>query len=526
MVSARSLILLAAVFMVGCAGVRPRAACPSEGGKPWREVRSAHFRMETDLEPEPARRTILELEQLRRGLLLAWHAGFDPPGTVEVVVLRNPAEFGEFFREGISGISTWSGSHPLLLLKGRDYLLGDDSAGVGVAAHELTHYLSAFTMPRQPLWFAEGLAMYALTIQLKGQPPKVSLGQLPGSLISELRAQGWQSLEQLWGWRSMEGLDAFATKRDYRSSWLWVHYLIDMYPKPFAEFQRGLGRLEEPRHAFEAAFQGVGDLNSGLRGYVDSARYAVLTGPLPEVTSSVEERGLDCADIHTLRARLRRVDEPGAFVDAPALRQQRSEEDLSQALRENPTHEGAVVLRASLTPDVNQRLALARELLRAKPDSGPAWLLLAQSLEKAHAPVAEREQAWTRALELAPQSVEVLTGQARFELDQGQFPQALESARRAVALSPGDANALATEAAVYFQSGQCPESLTFQRRALEALRDSVSREVRQGLQETLTAYERACPRPSGVTASRAPSRGARAGPTAGRAGPRRPGGPC
>ena len=521
----RGLVLLAVVLEVGCVG--GRAACPSEGGKPWREVRSAHFRVVTDLESEPARQTALELEQLRQGLLLAWHAGFDPPGTVEVVVLRNPAEFEEFYRQGIEGISTWSGSSPLLLLKGRTSLSGEGRVGGVVAAHELTHYLSQFAMPRQPLWFAEGLAGYAQTIHLWGQPPRLSLGQPSSRTLSEVHQHGWAPLEQLWDWRSIEGLDAFAVRRAYTSSWLWVHYLLDVHPKPFAEFQRRLGRLEAPRQAFEAAFKDVGELNSGLSGYVDRGQYAVLTGALPTgLAFSAEERGLECADIHTLRARLRLVDEPDAFVDAPALRQQRSEEDLSRALREDPTHEGAVVLRASLTPDVSQRLALARELLRARPDSGPAWLLLAQSLEDAHAPVTEREQAWTRALELAPQGVEVLTGRARFDLERGRLPQALEWAQRAVALSPGDANALATEAAVYFQSGQCPESLTFQQRALEALHDSASRTARQGLEETLARYEKACQRPSGVTSSRAPSRGARAGPRADRASPHRPGGPC
>lgn len=490
MLSLRVLILLAVVFEVGCAGVR--AACPSEGGKPWREVRSEHFRVETDLDAEAAAKTALDLEKFRRGLLLAWDSGFDPPGTVDAIVLRHPDEFAEFFGSKFAGFAFWARSSPTIILSGAGYITGDAPGDLSVAAHELTHYLSHSVLPRQPTWFSEGLASYLETIQFKGSASEAILGRPDRRRLAVVRQHGWLTLPELWEWKPTAEQGEAELHRGYASSWLWMHYLINMYPEPFGVFEERLAHGEEPRQAFEAAFKDEKDLAGGLRVYVDSGRYAVLTVPVPEVSSQVESHELECADIHTLRARLRMT---GRSVGTPAQRQQQIQEELARALHENPTHVGATVLLANLTPDPQKRLTLARELVRARPDSGPAWSLLAESLMDTHAPAEEREPALTRAVELQPEDPQALNSLAWFYVGQGQVQKAAEPARRAVTRAPGNAAILDTYAAVLFQSGHCPESLALQRRALESLHENSSASLQRELRTTLAKYEKVCQAP-------------------------------
>ena len=73
-----------------------------------------------------------------------------------------------------------------------------------------------------------------------------------------------------------------------------------------------------------------------------------------------------------------------------------------RALGEDATNVAAVVLRARLARDDQERLALARDLVKARPDAGEGWSLLGRALEATNAPIPEREAAFLKAVALDP----------------------------------------------------------------------------------------------------------------------------
>ncbi|QRK14069.1 DUF1570 domain-containing protein [Archangium violaceum] len=452
-------------------------------------MRSTHFRVQTNLNAEAAEKTALELEKFRRALLLAWDNEFDPPGEVEAIILRSPDQLEEFTDAKIAGFAGRGENGPLLVMSGDSFLMGESSADQRIQAHELAHYLSSFVLLRQPRWIAEGFASYLETLYFKGASAEVILGRPDRWKLGYVREHGWLGLEDLWAWRAINGMSEIELTRYYASSWLWVHYLMNVHGEQFADFQGRLARAEEPRRAFEASFQGVKDLSGGLRTYVDTGRYSILTILLPEVPSKVETRELDGAEVHAIRARLHLM-APGSATQEQ--RRQHSAQEIAQALREDPTNVSAVFLQAMLSEDASQRLALARELVKARPDSGKAWAMLGDALRQSGGPAEEQEQALRRAVELQPQNATVLNNLAWFYVGSENPQKAFELAKRAVALAPADASILDTYAAVLFQSGNCPDSLRLQRRALDVLHESTPESQRRILQDRLDKYERAC----------------------------------
>ncbi len=485
----RGVLLAVLFFGVGCAGLRTRATCPAEGGMPWREVKSAHFRVQTNLDAEAATQTALELEKFRRALLLAWDSEFDPPGEVEAIVLRNAGELEEFADSRIAAFAGVTESGPLLVMSGHGYLVSEASGDQRIQAHELAHYLSWYVLLRQPRWLSEGLATYLETIHFKGGSAEVVLGRPHRWNLGYVREHGWLTLEELWGWKQIDTFSQAQMQQHYASAWLWVHYLMNEHAERFADFQGRLARAEEPRQAFEAAFRGVQDLAGGLRTYVDTGRYAVLTIPLPEVSSKVELRDLDGAEIHAIRARLRLMTPGTATAEQ---RKQQATQELAQALREDPMNVSAAELHSELAAEPSQRLEVARGLVQAKPDDGRAWGLLARAIGMSGGSGEEQEKALVRAAELLPNRADALNSLAWFYAGTGRPDKAMAPSSRAVQLAPGDAAVLDTHASVLFQLGRCAEAVKVQRRAVDVLHEQASESFRRSIQGSLDRYEQSC----------------------------------
>jgi len=484
----RSGLWVVLVFATGCAGLKTRATCPAEGGAPWREVTSAHFRVKTNLNAEAATQAALELEKFRRGLLLAWDSEFDPPGEAEAIIVRNAGEFGEFTDSRIAGYATVGENGPLLVMSGHGYLVSDEPGDQSIQAHELAHYLSQYVLLRQPTWLAEGLATYLETIHFKGRTAEVILGRPQRWFLGYVREHGWLTLEELWSW-DRTGQSQAEMQQHYASAWLWVHYLMNEHAERFADFQARLASAEEPRQAFEAAFRGVQDLAGGLRTYLDTGRYAILTIPLPEVSSKVEVRDLDGAEIHAIRAQLF-LRSPG---DTPLeQRKQKALQELAQALSEDPMNVSAAVLHSELTAESSQQLGTARALVKARPEDGRAWSMLARALGAEKGTAEEQEQALVRAAELRPKHASTLNSLAWFYAGTQRPEKAVDPAARAVKLAPGNAAILDTYAAVLFQLGRCPEALKMQRRAADSLHERAPESLRRSIHETLGKYEQSC----------------------------------
>jgi len=466
---------------------RPLATCPEKGGADWREVNSPHFRISTDLGSRVARFTAVELEQLRAALLLAWGSEVDPPGQVEVIVARSEMELEEFTQGAVLEAFTDSSSRsPLMVMAGEGLFLREEPEGLQVQAHELAHHILRFEMVRQPRWLSEGLATWAQTVRFSSLRRKATFGGIHWNSLRYVLSHKPLTLEKLWAWDEQPLTSVAETVPYYASSWLWVVYLMDQHPERFRDFMDRLGRAEEPRRAWEEAFEGVTGLNEAVQRYQPQQKEQ-LTVELPRITPKLKVRELDCAEIHALRARL--------FLRSPGRRSLETRlslasREVEEALREDPTNVNAVLLQASLTVEPEQRLTLAQALVRARPESGPAWSLLGQALQETNAPAAAQEQALQRALKLDPEDVDALVAMAWLHTERGETAEGLAKAERAVELAPGRASTLEAYAALLFQSGRCEESVIAQQRAIGIVGAHVTEALREAAEATQLAMRR------------------------------------
>ncbi|XSF00257.1 hypothetical protein VZL07_27090 [Pseudomyxococcus flavus] len=477
-------------LLSGCAGMR--ALCPREGGRPWVEVRSPHFTVRTNLDATTAEEAAQELEMLRQGLLQAWGGSFDPPGTVDIILLHNRSALEEFTNIRIEGFSTSTEDGPLLVLAGHAYALSEATADITTQAHELTHYLSERALVRQPRWLSEGLASYLETIALRPERREVILGRLHDAFYNHVWRHGWRTLDELWEWDRKGMLSTAESRQYYASSWLWVHFFISRHGARFEDFQKRLMRGEEPRHAFDSAFHGAKDLAGELHGYVrrpGHMNYRTTTAPLALVPSPLQTRPMRTAEVHAVRAQLFLMS-PGAAPLEERLPY--IEREMEEATREEPGNVDAMLLRIRSTEDPFRRLALARELVDRHPDSGHAWDALAQALDAAGNTSEEQEAARVRAVELLPDSVSAQNGLAGFYARTAQPEKGLAAAQRALALAPGNSAVLDTWSTILFQLGRCPEALDAQELAADMLHEGTPQRLRRTVHDTLARYQAVC----------------------------------
>ncbi|MFY1831107.1 hypothetical protein ACN47A_34665 [Myxococcus fulvus] len=480
--------LLACV--TGCSSMR--ALCPLEGGRPWVEVRSPHFTVRTNLDAETSAEAARELEMMRQGLLQAWGGSFDPPGTVEVIVLRNRRELSEFTQVSIEGFSATMAEGPVLVMAGHSYALSEEGADISTQAHELTHYLSQFALVRQPRWLSEGLATYLETIALKPEKQEVVLGARHGPFLDIARRHGWRTLDELWEWDRRGPMSSAESQQYYVSAWLWVHFFISQHAERFERFQKRLMGGEDPRVAWDASFQGVRDLAGQVHAYALGTvpvHSPTITAPLLPVSGDIDIRPLEPAEVHAIRARLFLMTPGGS---TPEERLEKAELEMAQALKEDPGNLTVALLRIRSTAEPEQQLALARELVGRSPDNGRAWDALAQALDAAGYATEEQEAARLRAVELIPDNVGAQEGLARYYARTAQPERGLAAALRALALAPGNASVLDTYSTILFQLGRCQEALATQQLAVEVLYEGTPVRLSQTVHDTLARYEAVC----------------------------------
>ncbi len=477
-------------LLSGCTGAR--ALCPLEGGRPWVEVRSPHFTVRTNLDTPTAESAAQELELLRQGLLQAWGGSFDPPGTVDIILLHNRSALAEFTSIPIEGFSTRTEDGPLLVLAGHAYALTEATADITTQAHELTHYLSELALVRQPRWLSEGLAGYLETIALRPERRAVILGRLHDGFYAQVWRHGWRTLDELWEWDRKGVLSTAESRQYYASSWLWVHFFITRHSARFESFQKRLMRGEHPREAFDAAFQGAKDLAGELNGYVrrhGHVSHRTTTAPLAPVTSPLTTRPMRAAEVHAIRAQLFLLT-PGALPLEARL--PHLEREMAEATREEPGNVDALLLRLRSTEDPFRGLVLARELVALHPASGHAWMALAQALDAAGNTSEEQEAARLRAVELLPDSVSAQNGLAGYYARTAQPEKGLAAAQRALTLAPGNASVLDTWSTILFQLGRCPEALEAQHLAVDMLHEGTPQRLRRTVHDTLARYRAVC----------------------------------
>ncbi len=227
----------------------------------WREARSAHFIVRSDL-PEPAIRERIEwMEESWAGLARLYQelvpGSTAPAAQVPVVDLADCADL-----DAISGAP----GLPAIAGETRDFggvwMLATcerDGADRAVILHELGHLFADHAIgPTMPAWLAEGLALYGQTIAVVdgelrlGAPPAPPPPGRPGATVV-FTEPGAADV-------SVAGLlAAGSVAHDDDAAWHLVHLLLhDATLRPrFGDFVAALSQGVDAKAAWEGAFRGI-----------------------------------------------------------------------------------------------------------------------------------------------------------------------------------------------------------------------------------------------------------------------------
>jgi hypothetical protein len=423
-------------WMVGClcaVGSALAAGCASAPqGQAWLEVRTPHFDMHTDLLEPAALDMARALEEARAGLItVAWKGAPDPRGRTQVVVFAREGRFHDYVpREETAGLAqSLVGSERIIVI------YWDDERPSGlppVAVHEIAHDLSHWFAPLQPAWYSEGMACFLEGLAYDRATQRAILGGIPEPMVRVLTRVGRSasSSEGLFSARSAIHEDAEKTSHFYFTSWLLVHYLINHHGEPFIEFQRDLSQLRDWRESWSTRFSELAParLDAGLEQYLDGGRFEYIAAKVAVPPFSPRVRTLSPAQGHGL----------SSWVAHRLGARELSERDRDLALALDPQELNALRTRyhgLSRTSQAGERLSLARQLARLHPESGEAWLLLADSGESEE----ERRGALDQATRLMPDHPGVVERLAARALEARDAAAALRHTRlliRRTALAP------------------------------------------------------------------------------------------
>lgn len=481
---AAAFLVLAALAELGACATSSRAfRCPTHGGPAWRELASDHFVLRTDLAPREAAALVGRFERMRAAVAAALPGASPAEGRVEVIAFRTKEEYAPFAPGGAEGYYLRSEGGPPRIVLSAD--LGPDQRVL--LAHELTHHFLAGAFLRQPRWFAEGLAVYMESLPEALDPGTFVVGTPPPARLAWARRWPVPTAELLaWDGTAKErpALDYYA------ASWLLVHWLGHRRPHAFAELQRRLAAGDPPDVAWAAAVPDLNPARAGALDRLDAELAAYVRGDLEGQRREVEvpvavgyfERAVPPAEVHAIRLALWGH---GPAKGASALRA-----EVDETLEEDPGHPIALQYRAELTGEDPVRLA--RTSIEAHPDDPRAWTFLGHALLGDRRRAAEREEAYRRAAELAPQNPAALHNVAGELLSQGRSGEALPFARRAAQLAPWSPPLLAAHAAALSDLGRCEEAIPVQQRAVDALPELAAESARRGFSDRLAAYTRQC----------------------------------
>jgi tetratricopeptide (TPR) repeat protein len=497
--------LLAALS--GSAAAAPEAfRCEARGGPPWREYRTAHFLLDTDLPQEEARQLGQQLEQLHALELQALLGEVvDIPGRLRVVALRDPRQFRELAGDEVRAYYVRRRAEGAVVLQSEGLRVAPEAV-----AHELAHHLSWFLFPRQPAWFTEGLAQFVETAAKPRQAELAAtgthlaragtdasggrwVGLAPARMAKAIRVAPLVPAKDLLAWRGNIG--HADPGRFHLSSWLLYHYLWNQRSRELSEYQRRLSEGASPADAWGAAFPGYDSRSAGslqaldaeLERYRRGGRFVSYRVPLPPVEVSASERPLATADVHLLVADVRRA-WPAKRAEAEAL----LAADVDEALREDPTQPFALVERARLqgaSAAVGSPVAALRAAVAARPGDWRALYLLATQLQRP-GEAKEREAAYRKATALEPDAAIPQNDLAWLLVESGRAREALPFANRAVDLAPWEPQFIDTLAVVANELGQCAQALQLARRAGDAFTDGGEQARR--VQRHLEEFQRRC----------------------------------
>lgn len=488
---------LVLVCLAGALGALCADAATAESG--WREVRTPHVVLRTDLGSTDARRAALAIERTRAAMLAtAWRGSrLSQPEHIEVIVFSDGLEFEHHFGGRVSGVFKHGPYPPRVFLFGtpdrwerRASVALEESTSV--LKHELAHHLAAFFYRRQPRWFGEGLAQFLETIRVSEDGKSALMGAVNVEALKKYNRFRTLTVADALAWGGkLDARDEGTTHGLYGLSWLLVHWLYNVHPQEFGSFQTLLAKGIPPDKAWKGAFGSLAldGIDRELNEYARHGAYGEFTAPISVSETEAVETKLTPADVHALKAGVA-LAAAQMLVDAAPHRAE-AERELALALADDPGNVGALRLLAERAPAA-ERESIARRAVAAHPDDGLSWLSLAQALRPSPGASSEREQALRRATELLPDHPTAFNSLAWLLVQEGKPREALPLAVTAVQLAPWEPFYQDTLAACLAALGRCTEAVAAQARAVEGLTEQNTPRPQAEFRKRLETYEQTC----------------------------------
>jgi tetratricopeptide (TPR) repeat protein len=335
------------------------------------------------------------------------------------------------------------------------------------------------------LWLNQGLAAFLDTIHRSEDGKSVVMGAFNPSALRKYKAYRSITVANVLAWTNSTPFQIDGERRGIEGlSWLLVHWLFNTRAEPFAHYQQDLSRGVPAAQAFAAAFPGFDPAaaDKEIFEYSKHGSFTEMAAPLVETAYEVTARDLTPADQHVMAAHVARMrianSKPG---DDPTFKS-----EIESALALEPTNADAVVEQTWLP--AAQRVPAVRAATAAHPRDERLWKLLGDLLRGPFGKVPEREEAYRKAIALAPKDPSTLTQLAWLLID-GKSAEALGLAKRAVQLAPADPDVLHTFAAASFLNGGCQDAIASEQKAMALLPPTTNK---ASFTATLTDYTTHC----------------------------------
>ena len=460
----------------------------------WRDVKTPHFIVRTNLDVPAAIDAGVTLEAERDAIVAAAWPGFpfEEGDRTEAVVHANRERFRHYFENdigafGINAIGV--DSPPRFYTAGLPARHPWDGAWVRFA---LVQELLKKVYPRRARWFAAGLGGLLQTVREADNGKSILIGEANQAMLTWLRRGGLLPLREILEWKqpaSDPRQGVFLA-----TSWLFVHWLYDHRPEPFANLQRELAQGTPPKRAFEIAFPDF-DADAAdheLIVYLQEGAFGIRAAkkrPAANAASaSFEIRVLEAKEVHVELARRAGLAASRALTKSETgTFSKEMTHEVANALRLDPSYVPALWLDSWTS--IEDRRERWRKATEAHPDDPTAWFGLGHCLSHT-GDTRGAEKAYRRSMELRPNNALPLNQLAWMMVKAGQAQDALPLALRAMRLAPANPMVLDTYALTLFNAGRCKEALAAQVQAVEAVSQLAGHD--RDYDKRLADYEKAC----------------------------------
>lgn len=504
------------ILALGCATLRE----PSEGGRPWMELRTEHVTLYTDLDGEEAMQAVRGFESRHHLLATALFAGDPPPLRSRVVAFRHERDYLELAPPNAGAFHT-----PMLPLDAQPtptiVMHGSPTAATyAVWLHELTHRFIAASMGPVPTWLNEGLAEYYSTIRADGDV--LYLGSYLGD-VALVAGGGWRmdvdrgvrrlmipitqippashlmtlsaSEFYLGHGKRVDGDLQRKRTANYKGSWALVHMLVSS-PDYRPRYARAVELVAEGTNASDAICEAFADasaaeLDAALVAYMQRSTFTVWPQPY-EAPAELDPQVLGMPEPRVLVLWTKLGLGRAGFERTAAA-------NLGRALASAPK-DPFVLQGVGSFAHASGDLELARtrlEQARAFAPMAPDPLVALISLyEDGRAPwTAEEREQWLRdvvaELEIVASTATELDTLAKHHLGRGRAETARPLSIRAMQADPNCGECFEVHARIAFALGRPDEAMRMQRVAIDRMYEHASEARLVELERRLDEYETA-----------------------------------